>query len=575
MTATIELQRWPCGWWCVSCRATTTNESITAPVSIGVLGAIHTLLNTTDFYQWDGLSIHIWWKIIKAVDLWINNAKVTELQIALPVEYAEAMIDDIFRVIEEQLKLFPGVKSLIIGISRERENLLKQYELASEIIAQILARLYTKKTAIEKVMLRTWTNDMVPDKMSESVMETRVFFEWIGVHKNTWHSEEKGEYFQAGRKLGGIIVPFIDRWTTTMWFETKQEDTLFQAEWLIKFAHLELRIENSIRAQTGWWKDTTPKGIAAETVVAGTHRHVLFSGDKVNVYHVPEYTNVWGVWVSLSAYNWILSRASDTSYNWAIVDHFLWEGKIQRGTAPETTINLKRGDLYKTENWKKLDPLDRAEILLVLEGLKPGIIFPEIIGGDVIALAQENNLRVEYLHIDGFGDFTVIGEQKAIDEYREKVKTIKKSRIQLHKLNGHMLGYPRCCVDEYIHNRKNRIFRLLASPRQYISNLEQELISWWDKAEKDMFPENILLCPPAFKPCSLSCKESQEKLSAWTGVLRAWDYEAYVALRCFNLDVGLRSRIIGNNDRPTWKQQELIAKSRLRKAISRKSTTTD
>lgn len=95
-----------------------------------------------------------------------------------------------------------------------------------------------------------------------------------------------------------------------------------------------------------------------------------------------------------------------------------------------------------------------------------------------MVLAQENNLRVEYLRIDGFSDFTVIGEQKAVDEYCAKLTKIKKSRIQLHKLNGSMLGYPRCCVDEYIYNRRNKIFRLFTSPRQYISNLEQELMSW-------------------------------------------------------------------------------------------------
>lgn len=71
------------------------------------------------------------------------------------MEYSETMIGGIFLVIEEQLKLFPEVKSLVIGISRERENLLRQYELVSDVIAQVLARFHTKKTAIQKVMIRT------------------------------------------------------------------------------------------------------------------------------------------------------------------------------------------------------------------------------------------------------------------------------------------------------------------------------------------------------------------------------------------------------------------------------------
>lgn len=173
-----------------------------------------------------------------------------------------------------------------------------------------------------------------------------------------------------------------------------------------------------------------------------------------------------------------MGRASHIGYNDAVMGHFLREGKIQRPPLSEKKIDLKKGELYETENWKKLDPLSRAEILLVLEGLKPGVIFPGMIEKDVVTLAQENNLRVEYLRIDGFGDFTVIGEERAMNEYCDKIGKIKNSRIQLHRLNGALLGYPRCCVDEYIHNRKNKLWRLLASSGHYISNVEYELTSW-------------------------------------------------------------------------------------------------
>lgn len=71
------------------------------------------------------------------------------------MEYSETMIDGIFLVIEEQLKLFPEVRSLVIGISRERENLLRQYELVSAVIVRVLERFHAKKTAIQKMMIRT------------------------------------------------------------------------------------------------------------------------------------------------------------------------------------------------------------------------------------------------------------------------------------------------------------------------------------------------------------------------------------------------------------------------------------
>lgn len=71
------------------------------------------------------------------------------------MEYSETMIDGIFLVIEEQLKLFPEVRSLVIGISRERENLLRQYELVSAVIVRVFERFHAKKTAIQKVMIRT------------------------------------------------------------------------------------------------------------------------------------------------------------------------------------------------------------------------------------------------------------------------------------------------------------------------------------------------------------------------------------------------------------------------------------
>lgn len=61
-------------------------------------------------------------------------------------------------------------------------------------------------------------------------------------------------------------------------------------------------------------------------------------------------------------------------------------------TLPDKEINLRFKDVYESVEWKKLDPVDRAQLLLVAEGVKPGTI----INGDFTHLPK----IVEKLQLD-------------------------------------------------------------------------------------------------------------------------------------------------------------------------------
>jgi len=195
---------------------------------------------------------------------------------------------------------------------------------------------------------------------------------------------------------------------------------------------------------------------------------------------------------------------------------------------------LRFAEIYQSPEWMTLDPISRAQLMLVAEGLKPGTM----IHGNFTSferIVKQMNLEMS-LNTDPYvlePAFTV-ATAKAMSEWlrQEIMMGEKPSRAECHRSNGELLGYPKCCTEEYIRPMKNIAERKQYSPKKLISNFEFELEQMLSRGES--YPEELDFCPPPFTPCSATCPEARQVLRRWKHILEIADPIAAQELREFN-----------------------------------------
>lgn len=201
-------------------------------------------------------------------------------------------------------------------------------------------------------------------------------------------------------------------------------------------------------------------------------------------------------------------------------------------------IELRFAEIYKSPEWKKLSPLVRAELVLVIERVKPGAIisfispevtnFPKIIektGLEARPRTHPSLLEPTY----------TVSTPENISTFFQKLilaeGTTKGTPAEtIHRIYGEFLGYPSCCIDEYAKPSKNLEERKKYPPD--ISNFGYEMIEMREKGEK--YPEELDYCPPTFTPCSVHCEKASERLKEWKEVMQKADPEAADALKSHN-----------------------------------------
>ena len=132
-----------------------------------------------------------------------------------------------------------------------------------------------------------------------------------------------------------------------------------------------------------------------------------------------------------------------------------------------------------------MDPISRAQLLLVCEGLKPGTII--YWHRSIPGICEKAGLLYER-----DGDTAMVGK-RLLKHYT-------------HRTAGRFLGYPSCCIETYIRG-------------------------------KDSFPssrEEHFYRPPSFTPCRKNCVQAMKLLRLWMETMKACDPEAAKALREFN-----------------------------------------
>jgi len=202
---------------------------------------------------------------------------------------------------------------------------------------------------------------------------------------------------------------------------------------------------------------------------------------------------------------------------------------------------LKYADVYESPEWQSLDEIDRTQLLLVAEGVKPGtFIYPEDFGKLPKILKQ---MGLDYkLNTDWhksrddrykLNHGYVVGRPEVLSKYIQQRITVPRVHSIDYgwRIEGEFLGYPPCCVEEYCNPQKNKVLRTAVGDK-FNSNFGFELNKLIEKT--GTYPEEFDFCPPSFTPCSPHCEASLKLLHTWMEVLKKGDPKAARVLQLFH-----------------------------------------
>jgi len=192
-------------------------------------------------------------------------------------------------------------------------------------------------------------------------------------------------------------------------------------------------------------------------------------------------------------------------------------------------------DLYQSDEWKRLAGTERAQLLLVVEGLKKGAV----VEGNwtfFIDIIKKNGLDYQ-LYTDKYGlnPVFVVARTNDIHEESRKYITLPKNanRHDYHKIIGWLLGYPECCTAEYIRERTPEQRMAEQKKQHHLSyKFGQELTDMI--TNKGNYPEIFDYRPPSFTPCGIDCPEAIRLLASYKDAIDTLDPEAGRELVYFN-----------------------------------------
>lgn len=212
--------------------------------------------------------------------------------------------------------------------------------------------------------------------------------------------------------------------------------------------------------------------------------------------------------------------------------------------------------LYETEEWLSSDHIDRAQLLLVIEGLKDGTT----INWDNQNLLEKIKLEkgLAFQKVKNFNLYDVAKSQKLLDDWNKNLKANQKpfyDFLELHglkvgmflndikdkkikeglnqvsqkcelnsyRIRGVFYGYPKCCIDEYIIYKSNP-----DTLHKFNSQLEELL----DK--KEQYNPILKYTPPSFTPCDINCSEAISMLTGYKAALDRLDAKASNVYKVWN-----------------------------------------
>lgn len=191
---------------------------------------------------------------------------------------------------------------------------------------------------------------------------------------------------------------------------------------------------------------------------------------------------------------------------------------------------MSRKEIYLSNEWKELDPVGRASILLVSEGVKPGSTFGSKYRFGVESVLEK--VRLPYLLPEWVNNryiFTVARDDKVLSDYISRFLKNSLTANQVHYANGIFYGIPECCIDDFVgvSLEDGRTFRR----KKRVSF--DELLKDYERSNGG-YPEELDYRIPGVVPCKVDCHNALKVLGEYRDVLLEYDKEAGEELRLFN-----------------------------------------
>lgn len=194
-------------------------------------------------------------------------------------------------------------------------------------------------------------------------------------------------------------------------------------------------------------------------------------------------------------------------------------------------------NVYKSEDWKKIDPLTRAEVLLVAEGLKPATTTGDLVSTYYPLLSCLKQLGLKHEEpIFRKGPYTKIPEyvitvykgDKTIEELNRRLLDPSLNTKQVWRAYGEAYGYQDCCITRYSNAE------IQAPNKKSIEHVvfDKELEDLKEAGKE--YPDVLDYRVPSMTPCSVYCEKTLKLLGSWKEALEKHDPEAAEALKMFN-----------------------------------------
>lgn len=188
---------------------------------------------------------------------------------------------------------------------------------------------------------------------------------------------------------------------------------------------------------------------------------------------------------------------------------------------------MSQNDFYRSKEWKSVNPLARATILLVSEGKKPGCTFASDYRVDVEKVMDK--LGLSYFEPRWFNNryiYTASKDDNALLKYIGKSLDKHFTSSQAHKTAGEFYGFPECCVDNFVEGKLH--YDRYGKDK---NNNFGDMLKIYIKSHGG-YPEELDY--RMMVPCAVDCKEALKVTGGYRDVLLEYDEEAASALRLMN-----------------------------------------
>ena len=191
---------------------------------------------------------------------------------------------------------------------------------------------------------------------------------------------------------------------------------------------------------------------------------------------------------------------------------------------------MPKKDIYRGKEWSKLDPLRRALILLVSEGVKPGATFGLRYRVGLERVLEK--LRLPYLSPEWDKNryfYTIAKDDKTLLKYVGQVLDKDITERQAHQIYGIFYGIPECCIDKYVGAfivNENFFYK---RGKVFFDDLLKEY-----QRLNGGYPDELDYRIPGITPCKVDCDNMLKVCRQYRDVLLQYDREAVEELRLFN-----------------------------------------